>query len=210
MKEIKQEKKMKLTFLALFVLLFSVSGFAAITSSDLGDFDKLSDTQKAEVVKQIAQFSEASGGTSSAPLTADSVKETMKKWSEVGAGVGVLVVSAAKELGLAANEFAQTSLGKLLIVVGLVYMFGDQAVLLFAWFVCWFVFLPAVWRSYKKHTFKTVVETTTTDRVVLWLFPIKNTKVETTLEYMTENMIALHLIIAGVFFGSGVVALANL
>lgn len=199
---------MKLTKMVvmLFLLVLSTTSLAAIEAKDLSKFDQLSDSQKAEIIKQVENY--ATQGSNN--ITAEVVQEKMKTWSEIGAGIGTLLVSTARELGVAANEFAQTSLGRLAIAVGLVYMFGSAAIGLLVWSICWFVFLPAVWRSYKRHTVNEVVErTVVTDKTWLWVFPVYETKVTRTTRMISDGDQALHLIVALVFFTSGVIALVN-
>lgn len=189
-------------FLAIFVLLFSFPSFANITYDDLNGFNSLSETQKAEVVRQIAQFNESSTG-----VTADVVREKMKEWGEIGAGIGMMLISTAKELGIAANEFAQTPLGRLAIVVGLTYMFGAKAIVIFAWLVCWFVFLPAVYRSYKRSTTNEIIEKRLLDRKFLWVFPLYETKISRSPKSMDEGLLIIHIIVAAILFLTGLFVL---
>ena len=190
------------TLVLCFMVLFSVSSFAAITADDLGEFNNLSETQKAEVVKQIAQFKETSSSVSG-PVTAQVVQEKMKTWGEIGAGIGVMLISTAKELGVAANEFAQTPLGKTAIVVGLTYMFGAKVLGVFAWFACWFIFIPAIWLSYNRFAYETIVEKKVTDKKFLWLIPLYETKVTRRDRDSDNNILAFHCIAAAIFFVTG-------
>lgn len=189
------------TIVMCFLMLVSSTGFAGITADDLGNFNNLTESQKADVVKKIAELQEAS--PASGPITAEVVQEKMKSWTDIGAGIGMMLVSTAKELGLAANEFAQTPLGKTAIVVGLTYMFGAKIIGVFAWFACWFIFIPAIWLSYNRFAYETIVEKKPTDKKFLWLVPLYETKVTRRDNDSDSNIMAFHCVAAAVFFITG-------
>lgn len=69
-------------------------------------FDKLTEQQKAELIKQIA--TQASPEVSTAISTPQKVSE----WVDVGTKIGQMMGGAAKELGVQVNEFAKTPVGQ--------------------------------------------------------------------------------------------------
>jgi hypothetical protein len=91
-------------------LLFATSAFSASSSSV--DVSKLTPEQVAQVQKQVSELSSAPVNVSA------SVRKEAEAWGELGANMGKAMVGAAKEVGVASNEFASTSLGK--VVVGIV------------------------------------------------------------------------------------------
>lgn len=199
---------MKLINAILMCLVFlSTPAFAKIDANDLDKFNTLSDSQKAEVIKQIDGM--ASNGPSVSSITPEVVKEKMKQWSEIGAGIGVLLVSTARELGVAANEFAQTPLGKLAITVGIAYMFGKSLVCLAVWIVAWFVFLPLIWRSYKKLSYREVTERKLLEQRLLWVIPLYDTKTERSPRSVSDGEQIFHVVAGIVFFLTGVIAITN-
>lgn len=68
--------------------------------------------------EQIAELQiQASKMKSPANISA-TVRKEATAWADLGANIGTAMVSAAKEIGVAANEFSQTGLGK--IVTGII------------------------------------------------------------------------------------------
>lgn len=57
------------------------------------------------------------------------------KWAELGKSIGIGVVSAARELGVAANEFAQTDVGKVTVAVIVWKFMGQDALDLVDWVI---------------------------------------------------------------------------
>ena len=55
-------------------------------------------------------------------------REELGKWSEMGAGVGKAMIATAKELGMAANEFSGTMLGKFVLFLILFKMIGKSII----------------------------------------------------------------------------------
>ena len=94
-------------------LMFSVSAFAAVEVDTRG----LSDTQKAELVKAAEAMKK-----DTTPLNN---VDAVDKWVNVGERLGKMMGGAAKEIGVAANDFVQTPVG--LMTTGLIvwnYMGG--------------------------------------------------------------------------------------
>ena len=72
------------------------------TVADAG-FDKLSADQQAQIVQTIA----------AAQSKETDVIDSVDKWVNVGERIGKMVGGAAREVGIAANEFVQTDVGKM-------------------------------------------------------------------------------------------------
>lgn len=87
--------------------------FATSVGAQSIDTSKLSKAQIAE----LAAKAEAMGETSPANVSA-TVRKEAEAWGDLGANMGKAMVGAAREVGVASNEFASTSLGK--VVVGIV------------------------------------------------------------------------------------------
>jgi hypothetical protein len=97
----------------------------------------------------------------------------VREWGQIGQAVGVGVISAAKELGVAANEFAKTDLGKITVAILIYKYMGkeliDQTSRVFNTVIrmCVLVFgIMTAWFFYRKAVYtKTVVYT---PRPILW------------------------------------------
>lgn len=102
---------MKKVILAVVMMFCFVTAAVAagIDQSAVVDagFKNLSESQKAEIVKIVAD--KAADKTSSSQTTAVKVDEWLTVGERIGKGLG----GAAKELGVAVNEFANTPVGKL-------------------------------------------------------------------------------------------------
>lgn len=102
------------------MLLLSVTSYAD-NKVDL-NLDGLTPAQQQELVKSINEMKKSSNVSDA--TTTESVKEVsavmrdeMVEWGMVGKGLGFALISAAKEVGVAANEFASTDLGKITTAV---------------------------------------------------------------------------------------------
>lgn len=116
------------TFIAFLFLLFATSAFAEISYSDLSEFNELTSAQKAEIVKNIAQYTEHNASRASAAIeAAKSVDaDSVSEWADVGTKYGQMLVGIAKELGIAANEFAKTPVGVFSIGLIVWHVAGEE------------------------------------------------------------------------------------
>ena len=163
--------------LAVLALFVSSTVFAATQTTV--DVSKLTAEQKAQINKQVAELANEPTNISA------NVRKEAEAWSELGANMGKAMVGAAREVGVAANEFGQTSLGK--VVVGIVtykvvgrdilgVIFGS-VILVFGYGLALWLFItkrwsdvqyeyePVLWGMYKRqrviksHTDNDVVTT---------------------------------------------------
>jgi len=129
------------------------------------DTSKLSKAQIAE----LAAKAEEMGATSPANVSA-TVRKEAEAWGDMGANMGKAMVGAAKEVGVAANDFAVTPLGRVTvaivaykiigrdvikIVIGSVILFlgwtlGIWILLTKRWSNVKFEYEPVLWGMYKK------------------------------------------------------------
>ena len=96
--------KMK-QLLVITTMLFSLNVFAAVEVDTTG----LTNAQKATLVQQAEQFKKESTNMSSA--------EQVDQWVNVGERIGKMMGGAAKEVGIAVNEFVKTPVGKMTAAV---------------------------------------------------------------------------------------------
>ncbi len=107
-------------FIAIVALMFSFNAFAALTTDSVANagFSKLTEAQKAEVIKQIA---DASSKNKDVVVPSE---EKVEKWVKIGSQVGQGLAGAAKELGVAVNDFAKTPVGQLTMALIVWHMMG--------------------------------------------------------------------------------------
>lgn len=70
-----------------------------------------------EQVKQLTSQEQPSN-------LSEKARKELSAWGELGQGMGVALVSAAKEVGVAANDFASTPLGKITVALVVYKMIG--------------------------------------------------------------------------------------
>lgn len=102
---------MKQVLLA-FALLFTLSTASAAVQINT---DGLTESQKADLVKQ-AEAMKAQA------LPGSTIADNTEKWLNIGERFGKMIGSAAREVGVAANEFLNTPVGKLTAAV-IVYQY---------------------------------------------------------------------------------------
>jgi hypothetical protein len=102
----------------LITLLLPVVAFA-----QADPFEGLSDKQKAEIMVQIAEAKEAE------KFSVDDLSDPDKidRWVALGENMGKAAAGAAREVGMAADEFSRTGLGKIIIVLVAWKVMGDDA-----------------------------------------------------------------------------------
>jgi hypothetical protein len=88
------------TIFAILVSLTAVQSFAQVQVNTSG----LTDTQKAELVKVAEQMRANSSG-------AQAIVDNVDKWVDVGERFGKMLGGAAKEVGIAVNDFVKTPVG---------------------------------------------------------------------------------------------------
>lgn len=110
---------MKYIILVLALVSFNVS---AITTTDLTGFNNLTDVQKAEIAKTIAQ----TAAQNTKPSVEIPDPEDFEKYARIGEGIAKSLGAAMKELNVQSNEFLTTPVG--MITTGLIIykVLGDD------------------------------------------------------------------------------------
>jgi len=100
----------KVLVVALAVLLCGSPANAAITVDTTG----LTEAQKATLVQQVEQMKTAAAKAEQASqFTPDKVNE----WAELGKNIALAFTTVAKELGVAADQFLNSTTGKITLVL---------------------------------------------------------------------------------------------
>lgn len=152
-------KKTMIALMAMCAMLFSVGAFA-----QNADVRGLTDAQKAEIDLQIAKMKAdaAKGITNPEANISATIRKEAEAWGEMGANMGRAVVGAAKEIGVAANEFAETPLGKVTVGVVVYKVIGKDVlgvlvgsmVLFFGGLLGAYVIVKYRWGSKFKYDYK--------------------------------------------------------
>lgn len=116
----------------------------------------LTDAQKAELASQAAKMS-AENAAGTTPANTASKVEVVKQWVDIGTAIGSGLAASAKELGIAANEFAQTPVGRFTVFLIAWHFIGSTLLHVF-FALLWFFVLTTifVWIYRRAAIAKTV------------------------------------------------------
>lgn len=107
------------------------------------DTRDLTDAQKAALQAQIEQLKTEKSDPQNISKT---VRHEAEAWGELGGNMGKALVGAAKEIGVAANDFAGTSLGKVTVGVVIYKLMGKDIVsMITGGFILIFGFAMSTW-----------------------------------------------------------------
>ena len=124
-------------FFAVILMAVSFSAFAGNDSETVRNagFARLSGAEKAEVIKMVADKAASKDASVPAALTEDKVE----KWVKIGSNIGQGLAGAAKEVGVAVNDFSQTPVGQLTMLLIVWHMIGAQLIHVFGGIMIWIV-----------------------------------------------------------------------
>lgn len=126
---------MKNIFRSILVAVAMLAGVTAWANTTI----TLTPEQAAQLAKQADTASTVQG-------VSQALRTEANAWGEMGANMGKAMVGAAKELGIAANEFAQTPLGKVTVALVIYKIAGeDIASKVVGLGIMLFMFSVAVW-----------------------------------------------------------------
>jgi len=115
-------------FLATLILLTSFAAPAFATNPEnISNIDvsKLTSEQKVQLLSQVTDLQKQANSTTNISAT---VRNEASAWGDLGANMGRAAVSAAKEIGVAANDFVQTPLGKITMGIVIYKVMGGAIV----------------------------------------------------------------------------------
>lgn len=141
-------------FIFAVTMLFSSLVFAGIDSRAIAsDYNDLPEATKLEIAKTIAAAKAAQ--KQALPGVVETVAavtpERLNEWAEKGKGIGMAIGSAAKELGIAANDFLKTDAGKMTMGIILWKMLGHDITHFMGGFVFFFT-LASIWVYIYRRT----------------------------------------------------------
>lgn len=141
--------------IALIASLFLFAPILTLAESEttITTASALNNQQKAELAAQAAKMvaDNASG-------VADvSSAQHIKEWVDIGTEIGAGLASTAKELGIAANDFVKTPVGKLTAAI-IVWHFMGSSIIHIMFGSLWLLVVGTVWYFlYRRIAFKTAV-----------------------------------------------------
>lgn len=115
----------KILMIAASFLLMSMGHAAQVDVND--EKYMLNEEQKGQVLAMIDDLN-AKRAAQKGPNTSAVVREEAAKWGELGANMGRAAVGAAKEVGMAANEFVSTPLGKVTMGIVIYKVIGKDII----------------------------------------------------------------------------------
>ena len=106
---------------------------------------KLTAEQKAALALEAAKLVTANKNADAGPIAPPTTTvDTVKKWADIGTAIGGSLAASAKELGVAANDFAQSPVGKVTMAIIVWHFIGAQLVhIVFG--ALWFITMIPLW-----------------------------------------------------------------
>lgn len=108
-------KKFLSLFVTVVLLSLSSGSFASANgpATNAVDLSALPQVQQDAIRQQVAEASKTA-----APIAqVQAVTDAAAKWVEIGHAIGTTLVSTAQELGVTANQFATTPVGKIIVAI---------------------------------------------------------------------------------------------
>lgn len=120
-------KKLFAMFALLLACSASAPAFATVAASaaDISSIDvsKLTPEQKAQLMTQVTDLQKQSSTNIS-----QTIRTEASAWAELGGNMGRAAVAAAKEIGVATNDFVQTPLGRVTMGIVIYKVLGHDII----------------------------------------------------------------------------------
>lgn len=130
--------------LTLTLLLASFAANAGLNSDSAANagFSQLTEAQKAEVIKTIAQQAESNKNSSTSVSIPD--PEGIERWTKIGTSIASGLGAAAKELNVGVNEFAKSPVGQLTTLLIIWKIMGTQLIHIIGAIFVWIIGFLAI------------------------------------------------------------------
>ena len=128
----------------LFAIMLATCSITVATAGNNTDsvhaagFNKLSETEKADIIKMVAEKATQNDSRQDSK-SALVVEDKVERWVKIGSNIGQGLAGAAKEVGVAVNDFAQTPVGQMTMALIVWHMIGAQLIHLFGGVLIWIV-----------------------------------------------------------------------
>lgn len=131
--------------------VIAMSVALSATAAQTIDTSKLTPEQITTLSKQVQEMTKEPVNVSA------SVRKEAEAWGELGANMGKAMVGAAKEVGVAANEFSQTPLGQVVVFMAAYKIIGHDmlgvivglGILVFGYSLAIWIFITRRWSDVK-------------------------------------------------------------
>lgn len=147
--------------LALILSLTFVAPIFAESQTTITTAGKLSEEQQATLAAQAAKMV-ADNATNASGVVSPSTAQNVKQWVDVGTAIGAGLASTARELGIAANDFVKTPVGKLTAGI-IIWHFMGSSLVHIVFGLLWLIALIPVWIVLYRRISATVSVTTYDD-----------------------------------------------
>ena len=162
--------------LTLSLLLASFAANAGLNSdsADNAGFSQLTEAQKAEVIKTIAQQAESNKNSSiSGIATGIPDPEGIERWTKIGTSIASGLGAAAKELNVGVNEFAKSPVGQLTTILIIWKIMGTQLMHIIGAIFVWIIGFLAI-KLAADRLEPEIIEHSNTDKNIFGNFIIVN------------------------------------
>lgn len=151
---------MKRILLILVLLLACIPTFARSLDTNAAydaGFNELSDTDKADLIKQIADKKAAKSQAAQAVnIVQQTSPQKVNEWLDIGTRIGQGLAGAAKEVGVAVNDFAKSPVGMWTIALITWKFVGGVIVHVGGALVLWLVGFTFIWWINRRRVTTTV------------------------------------------------------
>lgn len=193
--------KLKSLFVAALAAFAVSSGVYALDHTSIAkDYDNLPDSVKAEIAKTVmaekervakkaAKAAEESGivAIEKAKEVAAAAPEKAFDYAAKGAEIGRALASATKELGVAADNFLNSTTGKLAAAVIVYKLVGQDLVHFLAGSTIFCVLVPMWFYMYRRKFHIVTRECEPVEVKLLWIFPWTFNKGKTVTQYNQKS-----------------------
>lgn len=148
-------------------------------------WDKLTEQQKADIVKQVAD-------NSAKPIQQLTDPNQIDQWVELGEHIGKAFSGAAKEVGIAVSQFIETPVGKVTVLLIVLKLIGSSLIHIFGAF---FVIIAAhlAIKAHKRMTHYKNIQYDEEKRDIFGRAVIKSIKEEEVSSDLTVGYIMIYL-----------------
>lgn len=139
--------------LALFLLTIAGLASAGSLNTDsayAAGFNDLPETEKADIIKQIADRKAA--GTNAAKVAEQTTPQKVNDWLDIGSRIGQGMAGAAREMGVAVNEFAKSPVGMWTIALITWKFMGGVLMHAFGALMIWLIGFSFIWWINRRRT----------------------------------------------------------
>lgn len=138
--------------IAIAVAVMAVAPVTSFAADGRVYTEGLTTQQELEVKMQVEKLKQENRTSSpSVPVVSAETLDKASKYTEIGAAVAKGLAGAAKELGVAVNEFAQTPVGKMTMFLVVWNFFGNMFVHLAAGSAFFLVMIPIWFYMYRRY-----------------------------------------------------------